>query len=103
MYFENRLVFEIDGKTTPVINSFFVSEYTNIYDGEGYAHISNYAKDCNGNNKSWYEDVKLYKHGCNNSFYTSYSCQVGIDNDSINNDNNDNSSNTSNNSTEVKK
>ncbi len=80
---ENRLVFKINGEDVPIVNKFYISEYINIHDGEGYAYVSDYSKDCNGNNKSYYKDVKYYKHAASNCFYTTYRCQYGVDDDRI--------------------
>lgn len=81
--FENRLVFKIGDKIVPIVNTFYVSEYINIYDGEGFAYISTHTQNCKGENKEAYPDKKVYKHAKRNSFYTTYTCAIGIDNDVI--------------------
>lgn len=78
---ENRLTFDIDGEIVPVVNTFYVVELINILNQEGYAYVSDYSKDCNGNNTSWYPDVKFYKHLSPNCYYIPYSCTTGVDND----------------------
>ena len=80
---ENRLVFKINGEAIPVVNTFYVSQYLNIHDGDGYAYIAEFDKDCNGKNKGYYPNVRIYKHAAANCFYTTYQCEIGVDNDRI--------------------
>lgn len=84
IYIENRLIFNINGEIIPITNTFYVSEFINIYNGDGYAYIADYSKDCNGNNTTYYQDVRYYKHDAPNCFYIPYDCSIGIDNDRIN-------------------
>lgn len=81
---ENRLVFNIDGAIVPIVNTFYVVEFINILNAEGYMYVLDYSKDCNGNNTSWYPDVKFYRHSSPNRFYIPYTCTIGVDNDRIN-------------------
>ena len=82
---ENRLVFKINEEVVPVVNTFYVSQYLNIQDGDGYAYIAEFEKDCNGKNKGIYPNVRIYKHAATNCFYTTYECpKKCVDNDRIN-------------------
>lgn len=81
---ENRLVFNINGEIIPIVNTFYVVEFINILNAEGYLYVSDYSKDCNGKNVSWYPDVKFYRHSSPNCFYIPYDCTIGVDNDRIN-------------------
>ncbi len=80
--FENRLVFNIDGKEVPVVNTFYISQLTNIY--ELWCYVTDFSKDCNGRNKTWYKDLKIDKTYAPNKFYTIYKCAIrSAENDRI--------------------
>ena len=66
------------------MNTFYVSQYLNIQDGDGYAYIAEFEKDCNGKNKGFSPNVRIYKHAATNCFYTTYQYAKGADNDRIN-------------------
>lgn len=77
---ENRLTFNINGEVVPVTNTFYVNEYTNIMNANGYAYISDNSKDCNGKNNGI---IKIYKHATPNNFYITYQYSTRDDNDRI--------------------
>lgn len=82
---ENRLVFNIDGQIVPILNKFYVKEYINILNDNGYAYTYVYRTKCNGESLTSYPDKKVYKHAMRNSFYTEYTYSNGDSNDRIEN------------------
>ncbi|MBO5771628.1 MAG: hypothetical protein J6R09_03225, partial [Alistipes sp.] len=76
-------VFNINGESVPIVNTFYVSQYLNIYDGDGYAYIAEFDTDCNGKKIGYYPNIRIYKHAATNCFYTTYKCSIGADNDRI--------------------
>lgn len=76
--FENRLVFNIEGKIVPIVNKFYISKLTNIY--EPYSYSREEIKDCNGRNVDEFEIERL---SGSNKFYINYECEEGVDNDRI--------------------
>ena len=76
------MVFNINGEIVPVVNKFYVREYLNIYDGNGYAYISTYGVDCNGNVRHDRE-IKSYKHASSSCFYITYEWSSREDDDRI--------------------
>ena len=79
--FENRLVLKINETIVPIVNTFHISQFTNVR--EDYSYINEYKKDCNDKIISWTKDVKIDKLYAPNRFHTTYRCQIGIDNDRI--------------------
>ena len=76
---ENRLVFKINGQIVPIVNNFYVKEYINILNSEGYAYLLTYRTKCNGDALSTFADKKIYKHAMRNSFYTDYTYNHYVD------------------------
>ncbi len=78
---ENRLMFNIGGDIIPVINTFYISQLTNI--SENNCFVWEYSEDCNGK-KSWYPDVCIDKTSSPNKFYTNYTYNKAQDSDRMN-------------------
>jgi hypothetical protein len=78
---ENRLMFNVEGEVVPVVNTFYISQLTNI--SENNCFVWEYSEDCNGN-KSWYPDVRIDKTTSPNKFFTNYIYNKTQGNDRMN-------------------
>ena len=75
-------MFNINGEIVPVVNKFYVGEYLNMYNENGYAYISTYGVDCKGNVR-YDREIRSYKHASSCCFYITYECYSSEDNDRI--------------------
>ena len=76
---ENRLTLNIKGETIPVINTFYISQLTNIAYHNSY--IVEYKRGCSG--KGYAQPYIIDKASAPNKFYTNYKYTKGADNDRI--------------------
>jgi len=72
---ENRLIFKVNGEIVPIVNTFYVSQLTNISEKNSMSEVS--ATDCKGNKTN----TKVERLYAPNKFYTGYKCAIGVDND----------------------